>query len=106
MPTKTFKTIAKKSGKTVSDMERYWDRSERSYKRAQSRAKAGKRKPVRDKHAWMMATTLRQAQRTGANPHTPFGKKRKKNTKEAFELCVDQILEALMGETKPKTTCV
>jgi len=96
MPTKTFKTIAKKSGKSVSDMERYWKRAEQSYNRAQSRAKAGKREPVRDKHSYVMATTLRQAQRTGPRPHKPLGKKRKKAKKEAFELRIDQILESMI----------
>ena len=94
MPTKTFKTIAKRSGKNVSDMERYWKRAETSYKRAQTRAKAGKREPVRDKHSYMMATTLRQAQRTGSRPHKPLGK-RKKAKKEAFELRLDNILESV-----------
>jgi hypothetical protein len=98
MPTKTFKKIAKKSGKTVADMERYWTRARQSYNKAQSRAKAGKRKPVKDKHSYMMATTLRQAQGTGSNPHTPLGGKKKKkkkgkSKKEAFINKIDNILE-------------
>ena len=98
MPSKTFKTIAKRSKKSVADMKRYWDRSEKSYNRAQSRARRGLREPVRDKHSYMMATTLRQAQRTGSNPHKPLGSKRGKkkgSRKEAFELRIDQMLEGL-----------
>ena len=94
MPTKTFKSIAKKSKKSVADMHRYWGRAKKSYNRAQSRAKQGLREPVRDKHSYMMATTLRQAQRTGANPHKPMGKKRKAK-KEAFEIKLDSILESM-----------
>ena len=97
MPTKTFKTIAKKSGKRVRDMERYWKRATSSYNRAQARAKQGLREPVRDKHSYIMATTLRQAQRTGPNPHKPLGGKRRKkgSKKESFEFRIDQILEGI-----------
>ncbi len=103
MPSKTFKTIAKRSKRSASDMERYWKRSGKSYKRAQSRARQGLREPVRDKHSWMMAATLRQAQGTGSNPHEPLGGKKKKkkkgskkkgSKKEAFEMRIDQLLES------------
>jgi len=98
MPTKTFKTISKKSKKSADDMHRYWGRAQKSYKRAQSRARQGLREPVRDKHSYMMATTLRQAQGTGSKPHKPLGGKKKKkkgSKKESFEMRIDQILESI-----------
>lgn len=97
MPTKTFKTIAKKSKKSVADMKRYWDRAEKSYKKQQAKARRGEREPIRDKHSYVMATTLRQAQGTGPYPHKPLGKKRKKTKKEEFVLRVDSILEAYLS---------
>ena len=93
---KTFKTIAKKSGKTLADMDRYWRRAEQSYNKQQEKAERGEREPVREKYPWMMAATLRQAQRTDHKPHKHFGKPRKKkDASEAFELRVDQILESI-----------
>lgn len=92
---KTFRTVAKKSGKTLADMDRYWRRAEQSYNRQQAKAKRGERKPVREKYPYVMAATLRQAQRTDHKPHKPLGKKRKKKASEAFEIRVDQILEGM-----------
>ena len=106
MPTHAFRSIAKKLDVSLGDLERYWDRSEKSYERAQQRAKEGKRDPVRQKYPWVMAATLRQAQRTGANPHTPLSPKKKKDkekskdkpskTEEAFAARIEAILETLV----------
>jgi len=106
MPTQAFRSIAKKLDVSLGDLGRYWERSQKSYDRAQQRAKEGKREPVKQKYPWVMAATLRQAQRTGSNPHKPLSAKKKKDknkdegkpskTEEAFARRIDAVLESLV----------
>lgn len=60
MPRKALKTIGKKHGKSPEKMEKYWERAKESAK-----GKEG----VKDKWAYIMATTLKQAQGKGSKPH-------------------------------------
>lgn len=98
MPSKTVKTLAKRNKKSVDDVERYWKRANDSYKKQQSKAKQGKRKPVRDKDSYVMATVMRQIDRTGPYPHHKRGKsKKKKSNSEEFLNKLDAILEDYYG---------
>lgn len=96
MATPTFMSIADKVDVGLSDLERYWKRAEQSYERQMEKARKGEREPIEDKHEYIMATTLRQAQRTGPRPHKKLGKKKKKEEKqEHFENRLNAILESI-----------
>jgi hypothetical protein len=97
MPTKTFRTIAKKCDVSVPELDKYWKNAEKSYDNQQAIAKRGGREPIKHKYSYMMATTLRQAQ--GRNPHIPLSrydpkKHKRKAKKEGFNRRVDEILES------------
>ena len=116
MPTKTFKTIAAKAGKSVADMERYWKSGVESAKR-----QIAKGKDIDDIDAYAMAVTLRRCKLPDGKgdptkthrPHYPAepanrrradrkeaarqNRKKKKESKEGFEGRIDIILENLQG---------
>jgi len=113
MPTRTFKTVAQKTHKSLDDLERYWKRAKSQYEKQISKGKK-----IKSKWPYIMAITLRQVQRTGFRPHRklsrrirlptrrpkrpPARPRTKSKRAEAFERRIDQALtegwrEALAG---------
>lgn len=97
--TKTFKTIAKISKKSVRFLDDCWTKGKNAYNREMKKAKKGQRKPIRSKWPYVMAVALRIAQGTNDKPHVPLAeirrrlnKKRRDAMKESFEGRVDDIL--------------